>query len=533
MTRPAPSLHADEGGQITALAVLSAAAFACLLMLVINTGYATSGKIEMQNSADAAAVSGATWVARGLNVISLNNVTETQLLAIMLIVPALEKAAPLAETTLEVEQKACALLVYGAPVCAAIIQAQIVILKGYRVFINAAVNAKLGERDGPLWKAMQLLSKISGVVGKTFYGVAVLEGNRIARQNGAEAGILIPAQFQLTLPVREGAVKPDLCVPTKDGKPGPEALQVGGYSSGEGPLENYAKNLGLLWFPIENSLIRAYFWGFRQLEYQGLCGGPGVPPPTKERAEREYVRSREECVKRGGGTAVWAVTMQRSGSLPVRQVNPRFGQVAVDPKDSDALADHTWRAPCDREPPGTKTARGYEQVREIVTREPGPDGNPIASYSYELVQYGFVGASLNSAEKEKDDGKPTDGRAAQNDDPTPYLLDDDAEEKLRYLAVVYRSREIQAAAGYFKAALGPHRLAYAQARVYNPTAFDTFTQDWRVTLEPASLLDLGLAGDGLRDPGALGRLSQDGAAGFDAIGAILDALNVPTGFNNH
>jgi len=86
------SLHADEEGQISLLGVMAAAAFACLLLLVINTGYKTNAKIELQNAADLTAISGANWVARGLNVISLNNVTETQLVAFALILPALDSA---------------------------------------------------------------------------------------------------------------------------------------------------------------------------------------------------------------------------------------------------------------------------------------------------------------------------------------------------------------------------------------------------------------------------------------------------------
>src|SRR5690349_23943800 len=44
----------------------------------LNTGRQIARKIEMQNAADAAAVSSAVWIARGMNVISMDNVGMTE-----------------------------------------------------------------------------------------------------------------------------------------------------------------------------------------------------------------------------------------------------------------------------------------------------------------------------------------------------------------------------------------------------------------------------------------------------------------------
>jgi len=105
--------------------------------------------------------------------------------------------------------------------------------------------------------------------------------------------------------------------------------------------------------------------------------------------------------------------------------------------------------------------------------------------------------------------------------------------ELRYLAVTYRSRAVSAAPRHFLSPLGTHKLTYAQAHVYNPTAFDTFTQDWRVTLEPASLIEEGIVGDSLRDGSSMSDLPGAGVEGFDAAGGLFDQLNVLSPFNNH
>jgi hypothetical protein len=538
MTRSPASLHADEGGQISSLGVLAAAAFACLLMLVINTGYATSGKIELQNAADATAISGATWVARGLNVISLNNVTQTQLLAITLIVPALDKAFELAHVTLQVQRAACAALLVGAGVCAAIITAQIAILETYQTALQGPLWAGIGRRDGsdPLWKAMQVLSSISGVVKTSFVGAAELEAARIAGQNRADAGLLIPAAYRPTLPVHEGAVRPDLCHPTRHGRQGPDDLGVTGYEGGDGPLENFAGNLGVLWYPIENSFVRAYFRGFREAEYQMLCGGSGYTVPTREQVEREQVRSRSECVYRGGGTAVWGIVLYES--IPFAAPQPSLSYQGEHDRNFNqppAGLDPPLQRSCAWTPPGVRIGdERYRRTEEEVGTTQDADGNPVRTYRYRIYEYGFLGASLDGEDDASPVNQPVAGRPPVQGDPNPYLLDEDAEEGLRYLAVVYRTQSIAAAPTYFRSALGERRLAYAQARVYNPTAFDTFTQNWRVALEPASLIEDGTLVGGLGNANVTRLISGTGAAaGFNGATGLFEQLNLLQFFNNH
>jgi hypothetical protein len=93
-TAEAPAtLHRDERGQVTIIVVFGALAFVLLIAFIYNTAAATSRKIEMQGAADSAAVSAGVWMARGMNLIVLNNNTMVEVLSIMVTVRALYQTA--------------------------------------------------------------------------------------------------------------------------------------------------------------------------------------------------------------------------------------------------------------------------------------------------------------------------------------------------------------------------------------------------------------------------------------------------------
>src|SRR3989338_1076841 len=85
------SFHRDEQGQIIYITVVSVVVFLSLAALVINSGNAVTRKLETQNAVDAGVVSGVTWIARGMNIISMNNVAMTQSLALVIILEALSE----------------------------------------------------------------------------------------------------------------------------------------------------------------------------------------------------------------------------------------------------------------------------------------------------------------------------------------------------------------------------------------------------------------------------------------------------------
>ena len=75
-------LHTEEDGHIAVLAMLGSVAMVVLIAWVMNTGSLISRRIEVQNAADAAAVTQASWTARSLNVMAMNQTAMTQALAV-------------------------------------------------------------------------------------------------------------------------------------------------------------------------------------------------------------------------------------------------------------------------------------------------------------------------------------------------------------------------------------------------------------------------------------------------------------------
>ena len=86
--------HRSESGQAIYVVVLFFFLLAGLLFLVLNGGEKLNHKVQMQNAADAATATGAAWYARGLNVVSMCNVTETQLLSLIVLCDTLETVTP-------------------------------------------------------------------------------------------------------------------------------------------------------------------------------------------------------------------------------------------------------------------------------------------------------------------------------------------------------------------------------------------------------------------------------------------------------
>jgi hypothetical protein len=82
--------------------------------------------------------------------------------------------------------------------------------------------------------------------------------------------------------------------------------------------------------------------------------------------------------------------------------------------------------------------------------------------------------------------------------PSPYLLAPE-NDGLRFLAVARkRNRSIFFGASFLESP--PDLYTYAQVEVYNGVSEDTFTQDWRVHLSPASLVESPLSQVDVRLP---------------------------------
>lgn len=75
-------LHSDCRGHVVPLAFLAGVPLVLLIIFVLNTGEHLQRRTELQNAADAYALTQANWTARSMNVMAMNQVAMTQSLAV-------------------------------------------------------------------------------------------------------------------------------------------------------------------------------------------------------------------------------------------------------------------------------------------------------------------------------------------------------------------------------------------------------------------------------------------------------------------
>lgn len=158
---------------------------------------------------------------------------------------------------------------------------------------------------------------------------------------------------------------------------------------------------------------------------------------------------------------------------------------------------------------GTYFLRVERDEREVAVEGEGTR----SEYKYSLDAWVLVDAGEKVLEGEElteyyeeqsgtADSGPVDSGGSCGSFPVPHLLVDEADDKLRYFAVVNHGlgeanqppRPFWS--NYFS--VSPTRFtSFSQAQVYNDLSTDMFTQDWRVRLERATLLEAALqrAGD--------------------------------------
>lgn len=360
------SFHQNEQGQIIYLTVASVLIFLSLAALIMNSGHAVTRKIEMQNAVDAAAVSGATWVARGLNNISRNNVAMTQALALMIILDALkdtgERGHAWALKFIPVAQGLCSFWLtapVGCPWLYALQAADLVFQ-----YINAARPMIEGAKRG-LWGIMGALEKISEAIRVSFPAIGYIEAEKIGQLNKAEGIRMYPLVPRM--PVEKGQFS-DLCHPTRVGSPSfyPSPIQRGyhpllGYRFDEGPLlrarETPHKALFFFLLPIFQPRM---FLSRTEARFEELCRGNDyshyssphrTPAPfLLKGAQRSTNRSTDYVASVKKDLSYLGIAWSRAKSIfmQVKFVNPNkqicsYGQVRVFNSTSFDLFTQDWR----------------------------------------------------------------------------------------------------------------------------------------------------------------------------------------------
>lgn len=182
------SLHRDERGQVSILFVIAVIALVFLIALIFNTARQTTRKIEMQGAADSAAVAGGVWVARGMNLMVLNNNTMADVLAVMITLRSLLQTAQTMRLLLPGMAAAAAAFPPTAWMAPIFLREAARYLALSRV-LQAADNTLSRQPGGFGWRVMSILDRFNQFIKTSFPFVAEAQAISFARRNGADAAI--------------------------------------------------------------------------------------------------------------------------------------------------------------------------------------------------------------------------------------------------------------------------------------------------------------------------------------------------------
>lgn len=556
-------LHSDEGGQITFITVFGAVAFVALLGMVMTTGDQVALKMRMQDAADAAALSGGTWIARGLNITSAFNVMQTQLASGAVLLNALATTLELSHGPVQLQIVALEICVasgFGTAACIpllAIAKLQEKALAAIKVPLRELANDLADCNKGLFWRIAKALEWVNSAVHLTFFVLAAAEANAVAEANDADIALLVPGPVfhgrarldTFLLPTREVEFEAH-CDPMRLGSPvrrerGYSILL--GYPEREGPYTvGYDRTY---WFAFALTgvippMSTILFPLLAEAEFRRVCGDEGQSPSTLRIPT--LTKDLEEC-RRNGGSARWSKTLVRSRFLPDELSDPegffRRNRPTVTKDTTEDELDEAIGAN-----PNIDSYESSEIVRSCNWRP--PDGGSeidvqrrlVSSdpedydWQYTLTEYRLLSAQYDSDQEIEPVGSPSQCSLR----PKPFLLVEE-NDALRYLVVARRkNRSI-----FFRSDPGPNRpsgevaryglwanpvdeppslITYAQVEVYNGIHNDAYSQDWRVRLDQASLLEQPF--DGLSD-------SFDVLAGFMQRLAGDKAGDAFWQFNNH
>ncbi|MDP6381102.1 MAG: pilus assembly protein TadG-related protein, partial [Phycisphaerae bacterium] len=240
-----------QEGQAIFLVVGFFLLLAGLLFLIINTGDQLNTKVSMQNAADAATATGAAWYARGLNIISMCNATEAQIMSFILVLDTLEEVIPHAVQTIDDLMASLGSSAAGHdmpnhdPLSWLVVgeaQAEQEMVHKLNNIVEALPLAEYcSYDDGVLWQACILLDAFAEEMAEITPMMSQEQAIRVAKFNEAEFGFVVPIWPEL--PVRDVEFEA-FRFPMLAGKlPEPLKTSIGGFHSlfgyGGGPFNYY------------------------------------------------------------------------------------------------------------------------------------------------------------------------------------------------------------------------------------------------------------------------------------------------------
>jgi len=532
--------HRDERGQAIYLMVLFLFLLAGLLFLVMNTGEKLNHKVMMQSAADAVTTTGAAWYARGLNTISMCNVTETQLLSLIVLLDTLETVVPPSAECIDdlmgnlgstphgsdvpIDDRLIWLVVGNAR------SEQQIIRQFEDVVRGIPMPEYLRYDSGVLWQCTKLMDGFSHAMARVTPLASIRESMDVAKKNGAEFGFTVPLWPEL--PVRDGQFE-DWRNPMRSARMPPPLQRelIGGFAWVMGyygyggrvmgpwswwrePFTN-AKPMGLFdlsKFSVLFRIVSDKKFGMLFGETEDRYGA--IDEVTLRQWEMDYDKAKElppEQILRA-----WWETVSFDARYPFPEPSffsnielrhqkeplPRtrsYRDMGRPDLSSYTRSTHSYDGADPRHAvwyrvQERKTAH-YPQLGIFAPHPPMyPDGSPWPytdaekKIYYHVSLYRFNGAELETDDRLHRDYLPPVG---QTPDLAPILLDrsigDNLTEHIRqqftFNGFAYRPGAVREWSDRF---VNPNPVedlvAYAEARVYNRWSWDLFTQHWKVKL---------------------------------------------------
>ena len=484
--------------------------------MVINVGNLATNKIEMQGAADAAALTAATWEARGLNTVSMMNVTMTHILALIAVLESLDEMLTVTEFGIQLQiavgNGLIATMTPPSVAAGTAMVAMATALQGSMTLLHSAVDV-LKTLIEPLWQMMKILAKGQEVMARVTPGIALTHAMAVAASNGADQFpqviLFPPVGTELgqegaffTLPVTKDGGFAQLCDKTRNGGYGYllEYNHKPVTADGAGYLMVYKDKLAIFWkiLGLGSFMAPAFSWETVLInKLNSICGDAPVSGYDKYNVT---VNSCNLC----SGKEKSATHCQYTSARDFKCSQYFRGKKNKNDIITESPALTAMGDSC-----GSKSnLNKCDSMGNMGSAPYYPDPNDMtASSDYEVV-YFFKECKMDIL-------CSGSGASSPSDKPKPLVLKTSPEggapffenhldisafalgskEKIKPLMmektftdpVSHKKIEMFTDAGM--ASEISSLYTFGQARVFNPTSYDLFTQDWKSTLTAFDMME--------------------------------------------
>lgn len=528
-------LHRAEGGQAIFAMIVFFFLLAGLAFLILNAGMQQNHKVRVQSAADSVTAGGAAWYARGLNVVSMANVMQTQLMSMVLMLDTLETVVPPATECIDDLVQNLGSSAAGRDIS---LDDRI---KDWLAVGNARSEQEIIHQfedvvegipmpdycrydDGVLWELSKLMEGFKTVMVRVTPHAAQREAIDIADENQMDFGFVVPIWPEL--PVGRGRFE-DFRNPMQWARmPDPRDDEIiGGFAHVMGYRGYHGRILGPFEFWREPYLktrpmglfdISRFSVLFRivsDMKLEMLFGSTEdevtlrdwVMPydEAKDLTDEEVLRAWWERLRfdsryEFGTSAFWSNMDWRHEKRPFPSMR-HYGSMDRPNLSGYTRGTQAWEGTDSRHAVWYKSEERwtahYPQLGIYAPHPPTyPDGTPWPYTQAEKKKYYHnTFWRFDGAEREVDDHLHRDylPPAGSPPDMAPILLNPgtgswttaNISARFTFNGFAYRSGAVEEWTERFS---NPNpseeMIGYAQARVYNRWSHDLFTQDWKVKL---------------------------------------------------